>query len=222
MPCPYAKEIRGTTAYCTLLKKKVSTLRFPCKGNYKRCPVYIRYGGRARVAPAPRREEKTRPAPKQTLPQPTTPPAPQQAQTPVTTQTPPQPASLPAPSPAGANIVPSEALCDSLILAALLTSGRAVETYRGPLRGLLDYLNKKVPSDKLIFVIGPVGEHSFRGLYFNGKLSFAFEKSGTPVCGAEAERVLKEHGDDSIDAIIYEVAWEMIPLWKDLIMKELQ
>ena len=46
MACPYAKYIKGAVAYCILLNKKVSTMRYPCKGNYRRCPVYIRRGQR--------------------------------------------------------------------------------------------------------------------------------------------------------------------------------
>ncbi len=56
MVCPYAKNIRGAVAYCELLGGKVSTLKYPCKGRYQRCPIY-----RARAPRQAAREEAFRP-----------------------------------------------------------------------------------------------------------------------------------------------------------------
>jgi hypothetical protein len=200
--CPYAKNIRGTIAFCTLINKKVSTLRFPCKGNYTRCPIYQRYATAAAPAPSPgapqppsvEKEEKARAAP-----------------------------PTPPPRKAGPVARPSEALCDSLVLAALITSGSAEDRYRDSVNGLLDYLKRKYSgTDKLVFVVGSLADGTtMRLLAWKGKLVYSFERDGTPICGEDSEKLFKEVGSSSIDAIIYSVEWENIPLWGDLIRKEL-
>ncbi len=197
MACPYAKSIKGTIAYCELIRKKVSTLRFPCKGNYKRCPIYARYTARRREAPAPRPSVET--------------------PTEKTIEAEAQPAKQ------GIRVKPSEALCDSLILAALLTSGSASETFRGTLSDLVKWLeNEKGESDYLNFLVGTVDTYSFRGLYRKLTLTYMFEKSGKQYCGEEASKLFFQLSSSSIDIMIYNIEWESIPLWKDLILKELE
>ncbi len=216
MACPYAKNIRGTVAYCSLLGKKVSTLRFPCKGNYKRCPIYIRYSGRQR---APERRAKPQTPPPETVqtPQPrkeTPAQAPQIEASTARTVAEERPAST-------GNIKPSEVLCDSLILAALLASGTLVDRYNGDFAGLLSTLNAKHAGGELIFIVGHLGSYSLRALYRSGKLVYAFESNGVTICGADAEKLLEDNINMPLDAILYKVEWENIPLWRDTIVKEL-
>ena len=197
MACPYAKNIKGTIAYCELIRKKVSTLRFPCKGNYKRCPIYARYTARRHEAPAPQPRVEA-PAKK-------------------TVEAEAQPVKR------GIKIKPSEALCDSLILAALLTSGSASETFRGTLNDLIKWLeSEKGESESLNFLVGTIDSYSFRGLYRKMTLTYMFEKSGKPYCGDEASELFDKLKDSTLDIMIYTIEWESIPLWKETIIKELE
>ncbi len=197
MTCPYAKNIKGTIAYCDLLKKKVSTLRFPCKGNYKRCPIYARYTARKRAAPAPPIAEES-----------------------VITERKPE---AKVEKKAKLLLKPSDALCDSLILASLLTSGKAEDRFRGTLSELVDKLEKeKLESDQLYFIIGTIESYSFRAVFRNKTLTYMFEKSGATICGDEAKALFAELKNTIVDAIVYVIKLEEIPLWKETILKELE
>ncbi len=209
MACPYAKKIRGTIAFCTLLNRKVSTLRYPCKGNYRRCPIYIRYQARAAAPQGPAPE----PAP----------PAPQTAPTAPPAQPAPAPAEEKAPTGPGGGVVrPSKSLCDSLILAALITSGVAVDRFRGSLASLIEALQDKTRgNDKLLFFVGQTGDVSVRMLAHKGNVVYAFEKELSPICGNEASSLLEQRRNETVDGIIYEIKWEDIPLWKETIQSEL-
>ncbi len=223
MACPHAKYIKGTIAYCSLVNKKVSTLRYPCKGNYRRCPIYVRYA-RARPAPAPR------PAPAQAQreqePPQARPPARQEPVEAPRVQEPARPsAPAPAPTPpleAGGEFVPSEALCDSLVLASLIASATSVGVYRGPLRGVVEEARRHLSGEGFLFVVGRVGGYQFRAIYSGKVFKYTFEEAGKPLCGEDAEKLLRELGDAALDAVIYRVSWESIPLWRDRIREELQ
>ncbi len=197
MACPYAKNLKGTIAYCELIRKKVSTLRFPCKGNYRRCPIYARYTARKREVPAPQ----------------------PRVEAPVEKTV----AAEAEPVKRGIRIKPSEVLCDSLILAALLTSGSASETFRATLSELVKWLEtEKGESESLNFLVGTIDSYSFRGLYRKLTLTYMFEQSGRPYCGEEASKLFEKLKDSTLDIIIYTIDWESIPLWKETIIKELE
>lgn len=53
--CPYAKGVKGTIVHCELAGRKVSSLKYPCKGRYQACPIYR---ARAPTAPAAQKEEE--------------------------------------------------------------------------------------------------------------------------------------------------------------------
>jgi len=226
LACPYAKTIRGTVAHCSIVNKKVSTLRYPCKGNYKRCPIYIRYSSRAAKTKQPARQEApaAQPAPQQpatpTIPeQPSTPtPAPVEAQpTPAIT-----PTSIGVEAPKRGGMKPSKALCDTLILASLLAGAKSLGVYRGPLSGVKERIEEiELKKGTFVFVTGDIDGYKFRALYAGDTITFALFRGGSPVCGEEAERLLQELADKKLDANVYEVYWEKIPLWRDKIRMEI-
>ncbi len=219
MACPYAKKIRGTIAYCSLINKKVSTLRYPCKGNYKRCPIYIRY--RARAAPAAPREQAPPQPPPQAPPAPAkTPPAPTAPARPPAPQ-PSRPQPQPAPSRGAVTVKPSKSLCDSLILAALITTARALDRYAGDTKGLVEELISRTQGKSLLlFFIGQSDGVSIRMLAHAGRVVYAFERGGSPVCGNDAEALYREVLTRRVDGIIYEIRWEDIPLWRETVQSE--
>ncbi len=211
MACPYAKYIKGTIAYCTLLDKKVSTLRYPCKGNYRRCPIYVRRAGRA---PRPRQEQAARREAEAQARE-----APSRA-----SQQAPAPAPAPRPAPAAAapgEVRPSEALCDSLVLASLIAGSRALATYRGPLSGLLAEASRHVGEGGFLFIVGRVAGYQVRLLYAGKTATYAFEKDLQPVCGDDARGLWERLRGENVDAVIYSVEWERVPLWREQIAREL-
>jgi len=205
--CPYAKKIRGTVAFCSIINKKVSTLRYPCRGNYKRCPIYVRYRARAAAPSAAPAEETPQAQPAQ----------PSQAPAKRT----PAPAA-PTPAPAGGpSVKPSKSLCDSLILAALITSARATDRFTGPLRDAVRVLADKTRgNNKLLFFVGQVGGMSVRMLAHKGVVVYAFERGGSPLCESSAAEAFEQNSEARVDGILYEIKWEDIPLWRDSIIKE--
>ena len=217
--CPYAKSIRGTVSHCSLVNKKVSTLRYPCKGNYRRCPIYIRYGARAarpaarpRQQAQPRREQVEAQSRQAAAPQ----PAAQAAPSVNVREAPPAPRGTTA----RGELRPSEALCDSLILASLTVAGRSIGVYRGPLEGLVRELEGKYERGKFVFVVGTVGGYKFRALYAGGVVTYSFAREA-PICGQDAEKLLGQLRGEYLDAVLYEIDWNNIPLWRDRIASEI-
>jgi len=226
LACPYAKSIRGTVAYCSVVNKKVSTLRYPCKGNYKRCPLYIRYSAKiakareAAASEAPGGEARPEPVQKPVEPQKPQPPTAATAGAGGAVATASEPTVAgPAPPP-GRVVRPSKALCDSLILASLTVAGESVGKYRGPLRELAERLRGEVREGRFIFVTGDVDGYKFRALFAGNVVTYSFAR-GSPICGEEAERLYEELKDREIDAMIYLVRWDRIPLWRDQIKAEI-
>lgn len=77
-------------------------------------------------------------------------------------------------------------------------------------------------SNKLLFFVGTLtGGDTMRAIAFKGRVTYAFERGGTPICGPDAEKLLKDLSDEVVDGIIYEVSWENIPLWREMIEREL-
>ena len=166
MVCPYAKNIRGLVVYCEAARKKVSSLRYPCKGDYKKCPIY------RRAQRAARREEKRAAKPeKPAPPRPVEAPVPREEKLPAPTPAPQPPAPGPAPAspvpavagaptageeapvastsggvvavaaapPEETSIVGSgRAACDSLVAAELLIVAQYLRARTGPLRSLVE------------------------------------------------------------------------------------
>jgi len=228
--CPHAKQIRGTIAYCALLNRKVSTLRYPCKGNYRRCPVYVRHAARARPAVEASEHQlqaPAKPATEQVKPveehAPTRQPEPA-ASSPPRAEPAPQRAPAP-PAEGGPRVVePSEALCDSLVLAGLIAVSRRLGTYRGPLRGLLAEASRYLQGEGFLFIVANfTGRPRLQAklLYAGDKATYAFEQNYSSICGEEARRLFGDLADEEVDAIIYLVRWEEVPLHRDRVAEEL-
>lgn len=230
MACPYAEQIKGTIAKCSLLNKKVSTMRYPCKGNYRRCPVYIRRGVQREL---PKPVEETTPkqeAPPTPAPPPTPrvkkpeAPAPRVEKQPVKVERPSEkPVEMVKPKPAPVeSFKPSKALCDSLILASLTVSSKAEGIYRGPLNDLLDQLRSHLSDDTILLVVGDYDEYKIRLLFKGKSARYSLEKGGQPICGDEARELLEKLGlEKKLDGVIYSVKLSDIPLWKEQILEEL-
>ena len=199
MACPYARDIRGAVAYCSLLGRKVSTLRYPCKGRYQRCPVYRARAPREAVEaiqpptpPKPTEEkpvaEEARPveaeAPEAQAPSEATVEAPV-AETPREEV---QPREAEAAEEARRWRVESlvEQACDALVQASLVAFAEANNVFSGSLEELLtlstDY------EGRVVYFRGRVGEKEVGLLVYRGILigAHSTEPGGGIACGEKA------------------------------------
>ncbi len=224
MVCPYAKQIRGSIAFCQLIRKKVSTLRYPCKGNYKRCPIYLRYGARAAAAPRPRPEEKPKAEAKPSVE--AVKPA-EREEKPIVPvrveEAKPEPVPTTPPARGGGPSVlrPSEALCDSLVLAGLTVAAKPLGIARGRLEDVVENARQYLDKESFVFILGDIAGYRMRILFAGNHATYSFEKAGMPICGGEAEKVLEKVKGEEFNGIYYRVKLEDVPLWKDSILKEL-
>jgi len=219
--CPYAKQIRGSIAFCQLIRKKVSTLRHPCKGNYKRCPIYQRYGARAAPAPRPRPEEKPKAKPPEEAVRPVTreerPVAPVRAE-----EAKREPVPTPTPKSSGPSLLrPSKVLCDSLVLASLTVAAKPLGIARGKLEDIIKSAGQYLDKESFIFILGDIAGYRMRILFAGNHATYSFEKAGMPICGDEAGEVLEKVRGSEFNGIYYRVKLEDVPLWKDSILEEL-
>ncbi|MCE4620397.1 MAG: hypothetical protein F7C33_05165 [Desulfurococcales archaeon] len=225
MVCPYAKQIRGSIAFCQLIRKKVSTLRYPCKGNYKRCPIYLRYGARAAPPPRPRPEERPRAEakPPEEAVKPTVreerPAPPIKAEE---AKREPAPTAPPSTRSGGPGVLkPSEALCDSLVLAGLTVAAKPLGIARGKLEDVVENARQYLDKESFVFILGDIAGYRMRILFAGNHATYSFEKAGTPICGSEAEQILGKVRGEEFNGIYYRVKLEDVPLWRDSILKEL-
>lgn len=225
MACPYAEQIKGTIAKCSLLNRKVSTMRYPCKGNYRRCPVYIRRAAQRETVREALPEQPAKPKVEERPPAPVAPSIQEERESPrveerVEKVEARREAEVTRPV---ANVFkPSKALCDSLVLASLTVSSKAEGIYRGPLSGLVNELKNRLTDDIILFVVGDYRDYKIRLLFKGGTARYSLEKGGNPICGDDAEKILEEIGlNEKLDGVIYSVKLSDIPLWKDQILGEL-
>ncbi len=215
MVCPYAKQIRGSIAICTLINRKVSTLRYPCKGNYRRCPIYLRYA--ARTVEAPRRverEEIVKPGER-------APPARVERVEEKPPTISPGGEARPIPTRERGVFRPSESLCDSLILASLTVASKPIGIARGKISDLVERAREHVREESIVFILGDIGGYRMRLLYMGTLATYSFEKEGRAFCGEEAEKIFNSVKDEEFDGIYYTVKLSDIPLWRESILKEL-
>ncbi len=224
MVCPYAKQIRGSIAFCQLIRKKVSTLRYPCKGNYKRCPIYLRYGARAAAAPGPRPEERPRAEakppgeavkPVEREERPTAPVKAEEAKREQVSTAPPARGGKPG------VLRPSKALCDSLVLAGLTVAAKPLGIARGRLEDVVENARQYLDKESFVFILGDIAGYRMRILFAGNIATYSFEKAGMTICGGEAEKVLEKVRGEEFNGIYYKVKLEDVPLWKDSILEEL-
>ncbi len=238
MACPYARDIKGAVAYCSLLGKKVSTLRYPCKGRYQRCPVYRARAPRETIeVPQPpppiRPEEKPRAEEAKPEAKPVEPvEAPQGPEAP---QAPaPSESAVEAPQ-AGATseeAQPSEAeaaeeakrwrseklveqACDALTQASLVAFAEVNNVFSGSLEELLrlstDY------EGKIVYFRGRAGEREVGLLVYQGVLigAHSTEPEGGVTCGDKAIEGLSL--STMISGIVYIASLTALPALQEAV-----
>ncbi len=224
MVCPHAQDIRGAVAYCRLARRKVSTLRFPCKGNYRACPIYVRL---AHIAP-PRefqvqeQEEAPRPG---AAPQPAEPTATQPQTQPTTVeQARPKEAAEERPAKREVEWGSGEAICDSLILALLISAASTLDIYRGDHQGLTKRLAElDTDPQSFLLLVGSLNGVTLRAAYKDYKVfSIMTEVGGETLCGGRALEKLKPIEKKSFDLVIYRVKWDSLGAWREYLAKELR
>ena len=244
MACPHAKTIKGAVAYCNVVKKKVSTLKFPCKGDYRRCPIYVRaqqVEAERKPAQEARHEAKqaetTKPVeaplkPAEVIKEGGAAGPPQ----PVITQPTPkvEPASRiqetiekpveekPATKPTRIVWQPGGALCDSMVIALLLVSSKSIGTYKGEYDGLEEMLKGMETNGVFYYIAGDVDSLRVRFTYANMKVfGLSVEKDGRLICGDEALQVLQPIEKRKFDVVIYSVSWDDVGPVMDKLRKHL-
>ncbi|MCE4605022.1 MAG: hypothetical protein F7C08_00585 [Desulfurococcales archaeon] len=222
MVCPYATNVKGAVAYCTIINKKVSTLKYPCKGNYKRCSIYARRPVKkpakeiqkpkveAPPVPAEPRQEETKPIiaepPKV---EPKEPVAPVQQRREVSTTK--------------IQWRPGKAICDSLLLAVLVSVAEAVGVVRGSYRDLEGKLLSLHTNGSFIFIVGRVDKTRVRMVYSSGYVfSMMAEQDGNTICGQDALKQLEPITDRILDLVLYSVSWSSLDKWGDELKKDLE
>ncbi len=202
MACPYAKSIRGLVVYCAAINKKVSSLRYPCKGDYTRCPIYrraIRAKARAeatrkpekaekpvvvveRAEAAPRAEQPVAPAGPATA-------APVAAATENTASTGTGAGPVEAEETEGVVVGDGRAACDSLVVAELLISSQYIRAKNGSPKEIIEevVVESREAENPLFFTGDIRGVGRLRGLAFKGRVtSLYLEKAGEKHCGGDA------------------------------------
>ena len=238
MACPHAKTIKGAVAYCSIIKKKVSTLKFPCKGDYRRCPIYVRAKPQVEAAQESKPVEPPKAEKREEAPKPVkhaSQPAPVKAEeksveareeeTPKPASTAPtskEPAKVkqeskpekPPEKPVakGSSRIawqPGGALCDSMVIALLLVSSKSVGTYKGGYDGLEDMLKKMESNGVFYYIAGDVDNWRVRFTYANMKVfGLSVEKNGQLICGDEALKLIQPLEEKNFDVVIYSVSWD--------------
>ncbi len=250
MACPHAKTIKGAVAYCNVVKKKVSTLKFPCKGDYRRCPIYVRARQQIEVERELTQETRQQTKPPEPATKPAeTQPKPSEAKEEETIG-PPQPAaaqSAPIAEQASeaqetvgkpveekpaiekstvkpTRIVwqPGGALCDSMVIALLLVSSKSVGTYKGGYEGLEEMLKGMETNGVFYYIAGDVDSLRVRFTYANMKVfGLSVEKDGRLICGDEALQILQPIEKRRFDVVIYSVSWDDVGPVVDKLRKHL-
>lgn len=250
MACPHAKTIKGAVAYCNVVKKKVSTLKFPCKGDYRRCPIYVRARQQIEVEREPTQETRQQAKPQEPATKPAEEPLkPAEARKEETTG-PPQPAAAkyapiaeqaskpketvekpieekptvekPAAKPARIIWQPGGALCDSMVIALLLVSSKSIGTYKGGYDGLEEMLKGMETNGIFYYIAGDVDSLRVRFTYANMKVfGLSVEKDGRLICGDEALQILQPIEKRKFDVVIYSVSWDDVGPVVDKLRKHL-
>ncbi|MCE4599662.1 MAG: hypothetical protein F7C81_05635 [Desulfurococcales archaeon] len=232
MPCPYAQDVRGAVAYCQLARRKVSTLRFPCKGNYRVCPIYVRLAHIAQAGESYQRREQppARPAQRQVAQET---PQQQPAQARVERVEQPRPPEIEKPREKVEEEAPpkktvewgsGEAICDSLILALLISAASTLDVYRGDYQGLVNkLLELDTDPQSFLLLVGTLNGATVRATYKDYKVfSIMAEVEGETLCGGKALEELGSVKERKFDLVIYRVRWDALGGWKEYLLKELR
>lgn len=223
MVCPYATNVKGAVAYCTIINKKVSTLKYPCKGNYKRCSIYARRP----VKKAGKEPQKPK-APKAEAPQVQTEKRQEEPKPiPVEPKIEARPTLTPVQQRKEASVKikwrPGKAICDSLLLAVLVSMAEAVGVVKGTYRDLEGKLLSLHTNGSFIFIVGRVDKIRVRMVYSSGYVfSMMAEQDGNTICGQDALKLIEPITEKILDLVLYSVSWSSLDKWGDELKKDLE
>lgn len=228
--CPYAREVKGTIVVCGLLRRKVSSLKYPCKGKYQACPIYRARAPRLAAAPTRQAEEKPSQAGEASPPQESRveeraeeAPVPQEgvAEQPRATAAPEEarPASGAAPGERGAAILKGSGIvCEALFQANILINAVSSEDFRGRIEevarrssaeeNIVYYLagNVDATGDRIRFV-------AFRGQILGVEL----ETSEGKLCGEDAAQRVKP--DTEVRGLLYKVDIDSLGGYREQVLE---
>ncbi len=175
MVCPHAGQQRGTIIYCNLARRKVSSLRYPCKGNFQLCPIYRAHVREVQVRREARVEVET--------PQPMA--AREDATLVEAREAQPVTESVERIKATGS------ALRDTFVGAQLVLRSEPIGRLRVRFEDLPQVLHSLV-GDGLAFISGGNNEYRFRCLYANGVVfSIVAEGRGVLLTGSDAIKELR-------------------------------
>ena len=231
MACPYARDIRGAVAYCSLLGRKVSTLRYPCKGRYQRCPVYRARAPREAVEaiqpPPPPKAPEEKPTAEEARPVEARREEASEIQAPSESVV-----EAPAAEAPGEEARPVEAeaveeerrwraetlveqACDALVQASLVAFAEANNAFSGTLEDLLrlstDY------EGKVVYFRGRFGEREVGLLVYQGVLigAHSAEPGGGTACGEKAAEGLNLSA--TLSGMVYITSLTALPALQEAI-----
>ncbi len=217
MACPYAANIKGAVAYCKILNKKVSTLKYPCKGNYKRCPVYIRRP--IEIKPVQKIQEEVKP--EESIEKPVI------EEKPKVTPVVQKPVAQPTPSEVktvNRNIKwkPGKAICDTLLLTLLVTVSETIGIVKGSYRDLEEKLLEVGTNGSFVFIVGNIDAFKVKFTY-SSKLVFSLmaERDGNQLCGEDALKEIEPLEKRRFDLVLYSVSWSSLGEWGSMLRKDL-
>ena len=214
--------MKGVVAYCNIARKKVSMLKYPCRGNYKRCPIYIRRP----ISAVERREEK----PKIEEVRQAKPVLREEKPTVIQQSKPVERAEIkPSIGRESVEVVeakitwrPGDALCDSLLMAFMVTIAETIGVIRGDYNMVEEKLIS-IPTDgSFILAVGRVDNSRVRFTYSN-KIIFSMmvEKDGVQECGKKALEYIKPVSDKIYDLVLYNISWNSLGGWANQLKKDL-
>ncbi len=239
--CPYAKGVKGTIVYCELAGRKVSSLKYPCKGRYQACPIYRARAGRRtarRVAeekPQPaERVEEARPSAAEERPVEAEAPAP----TSRAEESLPEAPSPPPPAPVAAEpsvresppsaeavkaftVKPGRAVCDPLFQANVILNAEESRDFQGTLQEIAALSRGK--KDVIVYFAGTVTASGgqIRLVAYDGVVaSVQVEPSRgePPKCGAEALDYVKP--DIVVSGVLYIASLSSLGMYGDQVKRE--
>ncbi len=221
MVCPYASRIKGAVAYCTILNKKVSTLRYPCKGNYKRCPIYarrpVKIEKEEKVATPSIAEEKPVAIPAQPRQQPTIETVPETSKAVAKEE------SIPERPQLRIKLYPGGNICDSILLALLVSVAEAIGVFKGKYNELEEKLLSIGTNGAFVFAAGKADEYRIRFAYSRNTIfSIMVEVDGTQKCGNEAIEIITPLDRKDFDLVLYSVSWNDLGSWGNELKKDLE
>jgi len=239
--CPHAKRVKGTIVYCELAGRKVSSLKYPCKGRYQACPIYRARAGRrparreeveerpqpvgrvesveevARAAPEPEPvEAEAVAAPREEEAPPAAPPAAPVAGEAAVRESPPNSEAVTA-----FPVKPGRSVCDPLFQANVILKAEESRDFRGTFQEIAALSRGR--EGTLIYFAGTITDvgAQVRLVAFNGVIVSVQVEPGrgeTAKCGEEALEYVKP--DAVVSGVLYFVSLQALEAYAERIREE--